>query len=65
MNNATDKNTKEKKLGTSNSSIKVHISRSLIWLNLSALNSTKQKLVLSPISFMLDLAKHNSQSFSY
>lgn len=33
MSNAIDKDTKEKKLGISNSSIKVHIPRSLVWVN--------------------------------
>lgn len=36
MSNATDKNTKEKELGISNSSIKVHNSHSSVLLNLSA-----------------------------
>ncbi len=50
-------------MGTSNSNIKVHIPCSSIWLNLSALNSTKQKSKLSPVPSVLDPAKHNPQSF--
>ncbi len=65
MDNAINKNTKEKELGTSNSSIKVHIPRSLVWLNLSALNSTKQKLTSSPVPSMLNPAEHNPQSSPY
>lgn len=41
MSNATDKDTKEKELGTSNSSIKVHISHSSVLHNLFTLDSTK------------------------
>ncbi len=41
MSNTTDNDTEEKELSISNSSIKVHIPRSLVWLNLAALNSTK------------------------
>ncbi len=33
MSNTTDEDTEEKKLVTSNSSIKIHIPRSLLWLN--------------------------------
>ncbi len=59
ISNATDKDTKEKELDTFNYNIKVYISRSLVRLNLSALNSIKQKLTLSPVRSMLDPAKHN------
>ena len=62
MSNATDEDTEEKKLGTSNSSIKVHIPRLLVLLSSSVLNSTKQKLTLSLIPSMLDPAKHDLQS---
>ncbi len=65
MSDAIDKNTKEKELGTSNSGIKVHIPRSLIWLNLSSLNSTNQKPTSSPVPSMLDLTEHDSQSSLY
>lgn len=65
ISDVTDKNTKKTELGISNSSIKIHISCSLVWLNLSALNSTKQKLILSPVLSMLDPTKHNPQSSSY
>lgn len=60
ISNAIYENTEKKELGISNSGIKVHISYSLVWFNSSALNSTKQKLTSSPVSSMLDLAKHNS-----
>lgn len=46
MSNEIDEDIKEKEFEISNSSIKVHISHSLILLNLSALNSIKQKLTL-------------------
>lgn len=41
MSHISDKNTKEKELGTFNSSIKVHIPCSSILLNSSVVNSTK------------------------
>ena len=62
ISNTTDKNTKEKEFGTSNSSIKVYIPCLLILLNSSILNFTKQKSTSSPISSILDPTKHNSQS---
>ncbi len=65
MSNAIYENTEKKELGTSNSSIKVHIPYSLVWLNSSALNSTKQKSTSLPVSSMLDPAEHNPQSSSY
>lgn len=34
-------------------------------LNLSVLNSTKQKLILSPVLSILDPIKHNPQSFLF
>lgn len=64
MSNATDENTKEKEIEISNFNIKVHIPCLSVLLNSSILNSTKQKLTLSPVPSMLDLAKHNSESFS-
>ncbi len=65
MSNVIDKDTKEKKLGLSNFNIKVHISHSLVLLNLSALNFTKQKLTSLPVPSILDLAKTNPQSSLY
>lgn len=65
MSNVIDKNTKEKKLGISNSNIKVHISHSLVLLNLSTLNFTKQKSMSLPVLSMLGLAKTNPQSSPY
>ena len=62
ISNAIDENIKQKKLGTSNFNIKVYISYLLVLLNLFFLNSTKQKLTLSPVLSMLDLAKYNLQS---
>lgn len=60
MSNAIDEDTKEKKLEISNSNIKVNILRSSVLLNLSALNSIKQKLISSSTLSILDPAKHNS-----
>ncbi len=65
MSDATDKGNEEKELGTSNSSIKVYILRSSLWLNSSSLNSTKQKSTSSPVLSMLDPAKHDPQSSFY
>ncbi len=65
MSNVTDKDTKEKELGTSNSSIKVHISYSSVWLNSSIFNSTKQKSTLSLVPSMMDPVEHDPQSSPY
>lgn len=65
ISNAIDKNIEEKELKISNSNIKVHILRSSVLLNLSSLNSIKQKWTLSPVSSMLDSTKHNPQSSLY
>ncbi len=65
ISNTTDEDTKEKELGTSNPSMKVYISCSFVWLNLSTLNSTKQKLTLSLVPSMLDPTKHDPQSSLY
>lgn len=65
MSDGIDNDTKEKELGISNSCIKVHILRSLVWLNLFALNSIKEKLTLAPFSSMLNPTKHDFQSFLY
>lgn len=65
MNNVTNKDIKEKELDISNSNIKVHIPYSSVLLNLSTLNSIKQKFVSSPISFMLDPIKNNPQTSFY
>lgn len=59
MSDTIDKNTKEKELEISNSSIKVYILYSLVLLNLSTLNSTKQKSTLLPVPSMLNPAKHD------
>lgn len=48
-----------------NSYIKVYIPYLLILPNLSFVNSTKQKLILLPISTISDSTKHNLQSFFY
>ncbi len=65
MSHVANQDTKEKELGTSNSSIKVYIPRSSVLLNLLALNSTKQKSMSSLVSSMLDIAKHDPQSSLY
>lgn len=65
MSDTIDENTEEKELGTSNSNIKVHILYSSVLLNLSTLNSSKQKSTLSQVPSMLDPAEHDSQSSSY
>lgn len=59
ISDVTDKDIKEKELETLNFSIKVHIPSLSILLNLSTVNSTKQKLTLSPVFSMLDLAEHD------
>lgn len=64
ISNPIGENIERKELGTINSRIKVHIPRSLILPNSSSINSTKQKLPLSPVLLILDLIKYNPQSFS-
>lgn len=65
MSNTRDKDTEEKELGTSNSSIRIHVSYLLLLLNSSALPSTKQKLMSSSVPSILDSTKYDPQSSSY
>lgn len=65
ISNAISKDTKEKKLRTTNSCIKVYIPYSSILSNLSSVNFTKQKLISLPVSPMLDPAKCDFQSSPY
>lgn len=65
MSDTIDEDTKEKELRSSNSSIKVHVPLLSILLNSFIVNSIKQKLTLSSVLSMLDLAKHDPQSSPY
>lgn len=63
MSNIIGKDIKERKLGIANFYIKIHILRSLIFLNLFLINSTKHKLILLLVSSMSVYIKHNFKKF--
>lgn len=65
LSNIIDKDIKEKELGIFNFSIKIHILHSLVLLNLSTLNTIKQKLILLLILSILNPTKYDSQNSFY
>ena len=65
MSNAISKNTKGKKLETTNFHITIYILQSLVLPNLFLVNFTKPKLILLLVPSMPDFAKQDFEGFLY